>query len=130
MVPASVVSWFFEFRNTLITSHCAPGNNKPIFCLLDETFDEFLKSYPDSTVSKTKFRLAISEIERVEGALKLEPQVSCRRVGKKHKRLLFRFSKECSPERLLAFDDYVTSILYYVLLLGRFFDTVNTSCST
>lgn len=51
MVPASVVNWFYAFRNTLITNHCAPGNNKPIFCLLDETFDEFLKSYPDSNVS-------------------------------------------------------------------------------
>lgn len=52
MVPASVVKWFFEFRNALITNHCIPGgNNKPIFCLLDETFDEFIKSHADSNVS-------------------------------------------------------------------------------
>lgn len=68
-------------------------------------------------VSKTKFRLAISEIEKAEIALKLEPQVTCRRVGKKLKRYLFRFSRDCSPDKLLAFDDYVTSILLCTSLL-------------
>lgn len=67
-------------------------------------------------VTITKFRLAISEIERAEVALKLEPQVSCKRVGKKLKRFLFRFSKDCSPDRLLNFQDYVSSILYFVVV--------------
>ena len=61
-------------------------------------------------VSKVKFKQAISEIEKAEIALHLQPQVSCRRVGKKQRRFLFRFSRDCSPDRLLNFQEYVTSI--------------------